>query len=97
MTAFLPGDAVRVDIVEPGSGYRSLVAGHVYGFVLNAGGEYDVIISPAEYRDADDREDLERLFRRCDVALADLAEGPVFILRNCQPEWMAAADDPKGR
>jgi hypothetical protein len=76
------GDTVDVTIFEPG-GAVPREAGRIRGIVLNAGAEYDVIIHPAE-----DTEDVAHTLFLCDMSLDDVREGPVHVLRNCQPEWL---------
>lgn len=83
LPTYQPGQQVIYNLNEPG-GSRPRVLGDIGCIVLNAGTEYDLIISPAELADADNRECLEGMLRRCDVNLEDLREGAVYVLRNCQ-------------
>lgn len=80
-TTIREGAEVDVEIRAPG-GPVGRVLGSIRGFVLNAGGEYDVAIDWEQ----EDLEDVEHLLGRCDVTLADLydAHGGRHILRNCQ-------------
>lgn len=82
MTIYAKGDRVVVTLTEPG-GATARPVGFVHGIVLNAGAEFDVIVSPGE-----DTEDLEHTLFLCDLSLEDVREGPVYVLRNCQPEQL---------
>lgn len=88
-----PGARLTVALMEPGGAVGREV-GTVSGFVLNAGAvrpayrEFDLILNPAEYATEDAREELDHMLFLCDLTLDDLREGPVYVLRNCQPEWV---------
>lgn len=84
MTRHEPGDRVWFHLRAAGPSPGRLV-GEVDCIVLNAGSEYDLLISPAEPRDQ-----IAEWLERCDMTLADVREGPVLVLRNCQPEDVLA-------
>jgi hypothetical protein len=88
---FQPGERVALDIVRSGD---DRVVGDVGCFVLNAGAEYDLIISPGEYADDDERECLNGLFvEAADLDLEDFREGPVYVLRNMQEHHIRGGAD----
>ncbi len=69
--------------------------GRIRGLTLHEdrGGELDVLIHPAE--------DLEEVQYTLDaegsgLSLVDLQEGPVYVLRNCQPEQVVACGYESG-
>jgi hypothetical protein len=83
------GDTVEVDVFRAGPPSDKPI-GTVRGTILNAGIEYDVILTHV------DDDDVENLLWEsgADLTLKDLEETltpgaePVHIFRNCQPEWV---------
>lgn len=84
------GDFVTVTLPEPGPVVPRRWCEPINCIVLNAGEyECDLIISPAEY-DGDDRlEDLATALHEAGLeSFDDIKEGPVYVLRNCNTEWV---------
>lgn len=87
MAAFRKGQEVDVILHRCGPANAPEV-GRIHGLILEEPGiveEYDVLIHPAE-----DETDIEWIFERegSGMTLALCREGPVYVLRNCQPEQL---------
>jgi hypothetical protein len=81
MSAFEPGDTVDFTVHGPGGG-EPRILGTLRCIVIHGGdGECDLILHPAE-----DKGEADWILGECDMALADIRVGPVYVLRNCQPE-----------
>lgn len=77
------GSLVHALLLEPGTGSG---VGLVRAFVLNASRyESDVVLMPQGEDDVDDMRDM---FRDADIDLEELLEGPVYVLRNMNNEWL---------
>ena len=83
-TPFKNGQAVTLAIMSPG-GPSDRIAGQVRGIILNTGRyESDVMLVP----DDDNIEDARDLLAEEGLPLDDLREGPVYVLRNMNNEWL---------
>lgn len=82
--SFERGNEVDVILTRCG-GAAGREVGRIHGIVLNAGGEYDVLLHPAE-----DVEEVAWILEEegSGLTLEDLREGPVYVLRNCQLEML---------
>lgn len=95
-TKFEPGERVVLSIFSFGGADRRQL-GDVACFVLNAGAEYDLILSPSEYVDEVERECLEGMLAASGLDdIEDLREGPVYVLRNMQEEDITGLEDYAG-
>lgn len=85
-----PGDIHSLALYAPGGPVNPDPCGYLEVIILNAGiHECDCIISPAELqvKTGSILQTAETL-KECDVDLEDLREGPVYVLRNMNTEWL---------
>ena len=81
---FRPGDTVAVAIHRAGPSNPPVV-GELLGIVLHGRSEYDVILHPG--MDEEEADDI--LLASDGTSVKEYREGPVVMLRNCQPEHMS--------
>lgn len=87
-TQLYMGDHVLFQLRSPGGSAETCrVLLEVECIVLGDGQwEHDLLIHPGQL--ADGLEDINDALVQCDMCLDDIQEGPVYVLRNCQPQDM---------
>ena len=87
----IPGTRVEVKMFAPGGPIPQVPVAVVQGIILNtsAGQEYDVLISPAYNQSPETKEHLAWIISECDMDLEEIREGPVYVLRNMNREWIS--------